>query len=102
MNDTADVYREFIFDLKILEAIKNIGFGEKKTTNDKIDKCIIQKSLEIQEEILQALIANLEEEGILKNSGDHSRHYSKKLQKPCKRKMIKKDSVRKRITFTFF
>ena len=69
----ADVCDKDLYDLKIFEAIDYIKtVSKKKTTKETILKYIARSNLKLQEEVLQMLINNLGEEGILENRGDDS------------------------------
>ena len=70
----ADVCNKDLYDLKILEAINyNIkSVSKKKPTKERILKFMARSNLKLQEEVLQMLLDNLEEEGILENRGDDS------------------------------
>ena len=69
----ADVCDIDLYDLKILEAIDYIkSVSKKKPTKERILKYMARSNLKLQEEVLQMLLDNLEEEGILENRGDDS------------------------------
>ena len=62
----ADVYDKDLYDLKILEAIDYIkSVSKKKSAKEGILKHMTRSNLKLQEEVLQMLLDNLEEEGIL-------------------------------------
>ena len=62
----ADVYDKDLYDLKILEAIDYIkSVSKKKSAKERILKHMTRSNLKLQEEVLQMLLDNLEEEGIL-------------------------------------
>ena len=64
----ADVCDKDLYDLKILEAIDYIkSVSKKKPTKEGILKFMARSNLKLQEEVLQMLLDNLEEEGILEN-----------------------------------
>ena len=66
----ADVCDKDLYDLKILEAIDYIkSVSKKKPTKERILKFMARSNLKLQEEVLQMLLDNLEEEGILENLG---------------------------------
>ena len=66
----ADVCDKDLYDLKILEAIDYIkSISKKKPTKEGILKFMARSNLKMQEEVLQMLLDNLEEEGILENLG---------------------------------
>ena len=68
-----DVRDKELYDLKLLEAIDYIKcVRKKKQTKERILKFMARSNLKLQEEVLQMLIDNLEEEGILENRGDDS------------------------------
>ena len=69
----ADIYDKDLYDLKILEAICYIkSVSKKKPAKERILKFMARSNLKLQEEVLQMLLDNLEEEGILENRGDNS------------------------------
>ena len=69
----ADLCDKDLHDLKILEAIDYIkSVSKKKPTKERILKYMARSNLKLQEEVLQMLLDNLEEEGILENRGDDS------------------------------
>ena len=69
----ADLCDKDLHDLKILEAIDYIkSVSKKKPTKERILKYMARSNLKLQEEVLQMLLDNLEEEGILENCGDDS------------------------------
>ena len=85
----ADVYDKDLYDLKILEAIDYIkSVSKKKSTKERILKHMARSNLKLQEEVLQMLLDNLEEEGILENRGDESCEcfYSRVHRKLCEEK----------------
>ena len=85
----ADVYDKDLYDLKILEAIDYIkSVSKKKSTKERILKHMAGSNLKLQEEVLQMLLDNLEEEGILENRGDESSEcfYSRVHRKLCEEK----------------
>ena len=100
----ADVYDKDLYQLKMLEAIDYIkSVSKKKPTKGRILKYMARSNLKFQEEVLQMLLDNLEEEGILENRGDDSNQcfylkesiesYSKKRKKATEiiqQKMIPK------------
>ena len=64
----ADIYDKDLYDLKILEAIYYIkSVSKKKPAKERILKFMARSNLKLQEEVLQMLLDNLEEEGILEN-----------------------------------
>ena len=66
----ADVCYKDLYDLKTLEAIDYIkSVSKKKPTKERILKFMARSNLKLQEEVLQMLLDNLEEEGILENLG---------------------------------
>ena len=68
-----DISDKDSYDLKILEAIDHIkSVSKKKPTKERILKYMARSNLKLQEEVLQMLLDNLEEEGILENRGDDS------------------------------
>ena len=70
--DSGGMRSRFIW-LKILEAIDYINsVSKKKPTKEGILKHMTRSNLKLQEEVLQMLLDNLEEEGILENRGDDS------------------------------
>ena len=85
----ADVCDKDLYDLKILEAIDYIkSVSKKKSTKQRILKHMARSNLKLQEEVLQMLLDNFEEEGILENRGDESSQcfYSRVHRKLCKEK----------------
>ena len=69
----ADVSDKDLYDLKILEAIDYIkSVSKKKPAKERILKFMARSNLKLQEEVLQMLLDNLEEEGILEHRGDDS------------------------------
>ena len=85
----ADVCDKDLYDLKILEAIDYIkSVSKKKSTKERILKHMARSNLKLQEEVLQMLLDNLEEEGILENRGDESSEcfYSRVHRKLCEEK----------------
>ena len=68
-----DVCDKELYHFKILKAIDYIkSVSQKKPTKEGILKHMARSNLKLQEEVLQMLIDNLEEEGILENRGDDS------------------------------
>ena len=66
----ADVCDKDLYDLKILEAIDYIKHvSKKKPTKARILKFKARSNLKLLEEVLQMLLDNLEEEGIVENLG---------------------------------
>ena len=91
----ADVCDKDLYDLKILEVTDYIkSVSKKKPTKERILKFMARSNLKLQEEVLQMLLDNLEEEGILENRGDDSSQcfylkesiesYTKRRQKATK------------------
>ena len=69
----ADACGKDLYGLKILKAIDYIkSVSKKKPTKEKILKYLARSNLKLQEEVLQMLLDNLEEEGILEHRGDDS------------------------------
>ena len=65
-----DVCDKDLYDLKILKATDYIkSVSKKKPTKERILKFMTRSNLKLQEEVLEMLLDNLEEEGILKNLG---------------------------------
>ena len=68
-----DICDKDLYDLKILKTIDYIkSITKKKPTKERILKYMARSHLKLQEEVLQMLLDNLEEEGILENRGDDS------------------------------
>ena len=68
-----DICDKDLYDLKILKTIDYIkSITKKKPAKEKILKYMARSHLKLQEEVLQMLLDNLEEEGILENRGDDS------------------------------
>ena len=68
-----DVCDKELYNFKILKAIDYIkSVSKKKPTKERILKYMARSNLKLQEEVLQMLLDNLEEEGILENRGDDS------------------------------
>ena len=66
----ADVCDKDLYDLKILEAVDYIKHvSKKKPTKARILKFMARSNLKLLEEVLQMLLDNLEEEGIVENLG---------------------------------
>ena len=63
-----DVCDKDLYDLKILKATDYIkSVSKKKPTKERILKFMTRSNLKLHEEVLEMLLDNLEEEGILKN-----------------------------------
>ena len=70
-----DICDKDLYDLKILKTIDYIkSITKKKPTKERILKYMARSHLKLQEEVLQMLLDNLEEEGILENRGADSSH----------------------------
>ena len=70
-----DICDKDLYDLKILKTIDYIkSITKKKPTKERILKYMARSHLKLQEEVLQMLLDNLEEEGILENRGVDSSH----------------------------
>ena len=68
-----DICDKDLYDLTILEAIDYVkSVSKKRPTKERILKYMARSNLKLQEEVLQMLLDNLEEEGILENYGDDS------------------------------
>ena len=68
-----DICDKDLYDLTILEAIDYVkSVSKKRPTKERILKYMARSNLKLQEEVLQMLLDNLEEEGILENCGDDS------------------------------
>ena len=94
-----DVCDEDLFDLKILEAIDDIKpFNKRKPTKERLLKYMARGNLELQGELLQMLLKNLEEEGILENCGDDSNQcfYWKESIENYKKKKEQETEIKRR------
>ena len=70
-----DICDKDLYDLKVLKTIYYIkSIRKKKRTKERILKYMARSHLKLQEEVLQMLLDNLEEEGILENPGVDSSH----------------------------
>ena len=56
--------------MEAIDYIKSVS--KKKPAKERILKFMARSNLKLQEEVLQMLLDNLEEEGILENRGDNS------------------------------
>ena len=71
VSNMADVCDKELYDLKTLATIDYIKYvSKKKPTKERILKFMARSNLKLQQEVLQMLLNNLEEEGILENCGD--------------------------------
>ena len=71
VSNMTDVCDKELYDLKTLATIDYIKYvSKKKPTKERILKFMARSNLKLQQEVLQMLLNNLEEEGILENCGD--------------------------------